>query len=1172
MTTALDVMELLEARNKRLPGCSYKLGSGQYGMDLAIDGPMGIDKGRMSVVIPFADGARRDGVGDLLEVGGIRTERHIRNPVVLFDHGKKYELPIGLAEDPETKQYTVVIDPVAQKASLTCFFYQGKGINGLDKGKEFEHALFCEQLFDLIANGFVRAGSIGYQVIKALQLAPDYERGTPAGLHLVNVLMLEGSAVVMPANGDTVRKVLSMDKVCGKKLSYMLVKSLEPYAEENKVQVGYEKKADPKNQLLSAVDKLGSSMVNLADLRPASGLDRSTFDRTLQDLRRAWVLSMSAAEGRHGITQREKEAGIPDDSNPGGLLLFVSRRKGMERNGECSTEHGMPANGDKAIGDPGHDPHAFDAHHRARGSRRSEGERFPENPIDKNGRPLKIGSTVRTDSGSQGTIVSIYQNGRVVLHTGEETTMQQIVLVKSMGDKKDLEPIRKKYRSVKAVRFRRKKSSPGASAMLVREKDLHAAEEEAKAKGIGFEKSGFLNGHVRVKLSGDDTAIDGLAKRYGMPRVGGKDLEIKSIAVIEKFEYEGDDGKWYQGQSGFTNQPFSVRLTGNKRSRGFVLVDNSNGSSFGKIHSSRAEAQAIADKENIRLESWGKGIAILPRSKNKGIDSMKSMNTKALDIAEGMDSDEPLGAQILRKWHADLGNMMSEYDGYMGPLENEAVKKRMQKALEDAESAMTEIEGLFGKTYTDLPGLVANKDMEEEVEETRDDLEEAGEELEDVEREAGTETEEEPADDKDMDTMEDTANPAPSGGPADDVPVEEAAEAMHSKPEEKKEKKSLPDPLGKSRLKYRKKELPNGKVKAVCPECGKENCECKSAKAIPDEPTPAETVDQTNEVDANTPKGLEPWQRKGVGEAGGFLGEMSTTQEFGDEQRMKSYHYHKTLEGIVQLVGVSQDDLTKGMSVRTKMADLYSIVQTVTPDAGRHIRGSGYPVGSYEIDFDIDEGKARARAETYRQHAWDGVTYTVEKVGEESPKRKPPTKSMPKHLKADPGTEDRQKVLVVGREIQIDKSGQGHNWRNTDYIPANIIEEIEGEIIDGKQESHNNFVASNGQHYRWQRKMQEPEHKTGNFQAINDASGFLKNLSQERAFGDPHREEAARHAKALEPFGKEDEPKKEDEQVPEPGETGTKQQEVKSISAKFDATAELLERLNKRMQSIGVLN
>lgn len=60
-------------------------------------------------------------------------------------------------------------------------------------------------------------------------------------------------------------------------------------------------------------------------------------------------------------------------------------------------------------------------------------------------------------------------------------------------------------------------------------------------------------------------------------------------------------------------------------------------------------------------------------------------------------------------------------------------------------------------------------------------------------------------------------------------------------------------------------------------------------------------------------------------------------------------------------------------------------------------------------------------------------------------------------------------VEVCGHEIQYDRSGVGHCWVDAseiDCLPS-IQEEIAGEIIDGGQESCDDFVASNGVHYRW---------------------------------------------------------------------------------------------------------
>lgn len=62
-----------------------------------------------------------------------------------------------------------------------------------------------------------------------------------------------------------------------------------------------------------------------------------------------------------------------------------------------------------------------------------------------------------------------------------------------------------------------------------------------------------------------------------------------------------------------------------------------------------------------------------------------------------------------------------------------------------------------------------------------------------------------------------------------------------------------------------------------------------------------------------------------------------------------------------------------------------------------------------------------------------------------------------------------EQSTVCGHQLQIDRSGVGHNWRNIDRedVPANIVEEIEGEIVDGGKESCVDYIASNGCHYRW---------------------------------------------------------------------------------------------------------
>jgi hypothetical protein len=70
-------------------------------------------------------------------------------------------------------------------------------------------------------------------------------------------------------------------------------------------------------------EKGSHNFVSLVDLRRALPMDRAAFDAALHELRRAGRYTLSAAEGRHGLTADERAAGIPEQ---GMLLLYVSRR------------------------------------------------------------------------------------------------------------------------------------------------------------------------------------------------------------------------------------------------------------------------------------------------------------------------------------------------------------------------------------------------------------------------------------------------------------------------------------------------------------------------------------------------------------------------------------------------------------------------------------------------------------------------------------------------------------------------------------------------------------------------------------------------------------------------------------------------------------------------------
>lgn len=66
------------------------------------------------------------------------------------------------------------------------------------------------------------------------------------------------------------------------------------------------------------------NLANLVELRKRIRCSRETFNKVLHAARVAGRVTMSLAEGRHGITPEERAAGILDGE--GQLLLFASVR------------------------------------------------------------------------------------------------------------------------------------------------------------------------------------------------------------------------------------------------------------------------------------------------------------------------------------------------------------------------------------------------------------------------------------------------------------------------------------------------------------------------------------------------------------------------------------------------------------------------------------------------------------------------------------------------------------------------------------------------------------------------------------------------------------------------------------------------------------------------------
>lgn len=821
-----DFQQVLDSRSKRLDNFSYKLAGSNYGLDVAIADDAEIDESAMAAWILFADGNRRDGVGDLLEVGGIDTSRHRKNPIVLFDHGKGNSewaaWPIALAEDPQTKAYTVEINPELKTARVKAFWYQGQGIQGADRTKEKEFAVYCEQLFHLWAKRYIRAGSIGYQVVAARELPSDY--GVPKGLHLLSTLMLEASAVVLPANGDTVTKVLAMPSVCGKPLSPILVKSLTPFASEKKVQMGYEKVPVPFTEDLSKTD------IPPVKWKPGVGAVNSKLLKTL----------------------REKYKG------------------------------GLP---------------------------------FPKSEFDRVMRALSHLDEYQVDA--------FVDKLRVASRGGE--------IWESYADYGD--PIHSDQSLFDFIyrEWKEAKRRTGRKSINVRWKNKVVK---------GFAQIEMKFDTSKMNINQQNKFVIAMSKAgYGLPK-GGRFATTDPPALNNSMKL----------------MAFNYALSPEKS-----MDDASVGKNIG-------EAAAIARKHGAKflgnlksMTSNTKSIQGVDMAQKRILREVKSAPDGLPDdndvpdneTLEGVEREEPYGAQVLRRLHEDHSLLMKDYDEMMGPLENEGVKGHLQGKLEHIGEFLTKTEELFGNSYPDLKGFDTGDD-ESEIEEESEE--------------------------KDMDTMDDDAVSADSE--EEDLPDgDEVLEGMAK------------------RLNYKEVKEIRGKYakKSSCKKCGKPACKCTGTKSlvrvkagegnynmqmvgglrtdyqqgkgwwvvgpggkkvsgpykteaeaeaavarggksipgdeehqrkpgkvtdnIPDtdpgneeneNDLPGEETDNLPETDPGNEefKNLPEHQQGAVGEASGYLKELGETEDYTDEHRMKSYHYHKTLDSIAQIQdGIDHSDV-----------------------------------------------------------------------------------------------------------------------------------------------------------------------------------------------------------------------------------------------------------------------
>lgn len=173
-----------------------------------------VDTGRACATGVFA-AASEDRGGDRINIAGIQTASHKKNPIVYWLHAFDWNSPdankpIGITEDP-SGAYTVTLDAKNGIAIATTYFTQ--------------NTILGEQICALVMDKTIRAQSIGYRELKVER---RFEDERYVGSDLTEIEMIETSWVPIPMNQDAVRSVLSRD-LCGKSLHASIKAALSPY-------------------------------------------------------------------------------------------------------------------------------------------------------------------------------------------------------------------------------------------------------------------------------------------------------------------------------------------------------------------------------------------------------------------------------------------------------------------------------------------------------------------------------------------------------------------------------------------------------------------------------------------------------------------------------------------------------------------------------------------------------------------------------------------------------------------------------------------------------------------------------------------------------------------------------------------------------------------------------
>ena len=679
---------------------SYKLLSGpanSYGLDvIAVNESPVVDEARMSIRLLYASGGEIDGVGDLLDVGGIDFSRHMNSPVSLFDHGKLVVLPIGTVRDPLTGEYRGEVDLVNKKAYDQVFFYQGKGLAGVQRDKEYDHAIFCAQLFDLWAQGYIRSGSIGYQVLSATRLEPNYSTGAPAGLHLHKVKKLESSVVVMPANQATVsksldggtadiaRKILCLGGLCGKPLNPFLKKSIEPFATQTTTTFGYQGKSMPipkkdcgcgcggtgacgkDGSRLSGVGiKPGQTEVPFTENLSKTNLPKQRyvagdFLQSVKELRALYRKS-SEVYSPQGGTKHKSQDEIVGDLNRLKEEQDEAEYKAMRTTRRIASQYlrriptkAMPAD-------------VPDAEYEVVGRKK---------PTTTHATHIRTTTEKPRDMGRYVEGQTPPPPRHVQYQTGVEPPPVR---------RKSLDALRKMYRQKSHI-------------LHVAAKDMKRCSEEAKRHGIKMEQVAELPEDLyEVKFTGSAKGLDlFLPDKSGRERASLSNGTLVNSPMGSEVETP-DENAYPVREKGMPSDDITPEKACTIMKDGEV-----NGQPLSKKQQGMFGAACGRSKKNMGTKAMPVDTATTPPDETMPTEDETMGHPQGAVLPE-----EPFGAQVGRRAHADRVDLMREYHQYLEHCEDEGMRQLLTQLLTTMDEEMTAIEDYFAnhERYSKLPPI-----------------------------------------------------------------------------------------------------------------------------------------------------------------------------------------------------------------------------------------------------------------------------------------------------------------------------------------------------------------------------------------------------------------------------------------------------------------------------------